>query len=73
MITIKLSHAFVSTNSICQGSQVEMLWPHILLNNIEIGFAHPQFKWGNNAKNNAQVICSIIGLQTKNQNRENTF
>ena len=69
----KIKSAFVSTNSICQGSQVDMLWPHILLNNIEIGFAHPQFKWGNNAKNNAQVICSIIGLQTKNQKEKILF
>ena len=69
----KIKSAFVSTNSICQGSQVDMLWPYILLNNIEIGFAYPQFKWGNNAKYNAQVICSIIGLQTKNQKEKILF
>jgi type II restriction/modification system DNA methylase subunit YeeA len=57
--------AFVSTNSICQGNQVDMLWPHVLNMNIEISFAYPNFKWDNNAKSKAQVICSIIGLRNK--------
>jgi hypothetical protein len=57
--------AFVSTNSICQGNQVDMLWPFILSKNIEISFAYPDFKWENNAKAKAQVICSIIGLRNK--------
>lgn len=55
--------AFVTTNSICQGAQVPDLWPHILNDQIEIGFAHLSFKWSNQAKNNAAVICSIICLQ----------
>ena len=46
---------FVSTNSICQGEQVEMLWPHIFELNIEHYFAYNSFKWTNNAKNNAGV------------------
>jgi type I restriction-modification system DNA methylase subunit len=54
--------AFVSTNSICQGEQVSLLWKYIL-NNIEIGFAHRDFKWTNNAKSNAAVIVIIVGLQ----------
>ena len=54
----------VSTNSICQGNQVGLLWPLILQSgNIEIFFAVPNFKWTNNAKGNAGVTCSIIGLQ----------
>ena len=61
----KAKCAFVSTNSICQGNQVDMLWPNILKNEVEIFFAYPDFKWENNAKNRAQVICSIIGLQNK--------
>ena len=56
--------AFVSTNSICQGEQVSLLWKYIL-NNIEIGFAHRDFKWTNNAKSNAAVIVIIVGLQNK--------
>ncbi|GAD80632.1 DNA methyltransferase [Vibrio ezurae] len=56
--------ALVSTNSICQGSQTGSLWPSILQNNIEISFAHTSFKWTNNAKNKAAVICVIVGLRT---------
>jgi len=37
--------SFVSTNSICQGEQVALLWPTIFNSNIEIGFAHTSFKW----------------------------
>jgi len=57
------AYAFVSTNSICQGEQVGILWPSILSLNLEIGFAHTSFKWSNNAKSKAQVICVIIGLR----------
>jgi hypothetical protein len=55
--------AFVSTNSICQGEQVGMLWPHVFAEGVEISFAHLSFKWTNNAKGQAAVICVIIGLQ----------
>lgn len=55
--------ALVSTNSICQGTQVELLWPLILNLNIEIGFAWPSFKWKNNATHNAGVTCIIVGLR----------
>lgn len=55
--------ALVSTNSICQGTQVELLWPLILALNIEIGFAWPSFKWKNNATHNAGVTCIIVGLR----------
>lgn len=55
--------AFVSTNSICQGQQVPLIWPHILDNNIEIDFAHQSFKWTNNAKGNAGVTVIIVGFR----------
>lgn len=57
--------AFVSTNSICQGEQVAMLWTQIFAIGIEIGFAVTSFKWSNNAKHAAAVICVVVGLQTK--------
>ncbi|PKH68147.1 SAM-dependent methyltransferase [Flavobacterium sp. ALD4] len=57
--------AFVSTNSICQGEQVSLLWPYIFEMNIEIFFAHPSFKWRNNAKDNAGVSVIIVGLSNK--------
>ena len=65
--------AIVSTNSICQGEQVAILWPHILINNIEIGFAHKPFLWSNSAKNKAAVYCSIIGLRTKSSKPKYIF
>ena len=57
--------AFVSTNSISQGEQVNILWRPILAQDIRIFFAYKSFKWTNNAKYNAAVICSIIGLTAK--------
>ena len=55
--------AFVTTNSICQGSQVPILWKHLLERNVEISFAYKSFKWTNNAKSNAGVTCVIIGMR----------
>ena len=60
----KVRIAFVSTNSICQGEQVSLLWPHIL-KVAEIYFAYSWFKWSNNAKHNAGVTCTVIGLTAK--------
>lgn len=57
------SFAFVSTNSICQGEQVEPLW-HYLLQYVFISFAYQPFLWSNNAKNNAGVYVVIIGLKS---------
>ena len=57
--------AFVTTNSICQGEQVVMLWKPIFQMDMEIGFAYTSFKWNNNAKHNAAVICLIVGVQRK--------
>lgn len=56
------SLAFVSTNSICQGLQVGLLWPAIFKLNLEIKFAHTSYKWTNNAKSNAGVTVAIIGI-----------
>ena len=57
--------AFVSTNSICQGEQVALLWTKLLSDEIEIAFAHQSFKWTNNAKGNAGVTVIILGLRNK--------
>ncbi|MDR3301293.1 MAG: hypothetical protein LBT01_02005 [Spirochaetaceae bacterium] len=55
--------AFVSTNSICQGEQVPVLW-HELIDKcgIKINFAHHTFKWSNEARGKATVFCVIIGF-----------
>lgn len=56
-------YAFVTTNSICQGEQVAMLWPNILSLKLEINFAYTSFKWKNSARDNAGVSCIIISLR----------
>ena len=55
--------AFVSTNSLFQGTQVPKIWPYILECGLEITFAFKDFKWTNNATNSAAVICSIVGVR----------
>ena len=58
----KSKSAFVSTNSICQGLQVSLLWQRILYNDLVISFAYKSFKWSNNAKHNAGVTVIVVGL-----------
>lgn len=54
--------AFVSTNSVSQGTHVPVLWPIVLRAGCQIVFSYNTFKWRNNAQNNAGVSCTIIGL-----------
>ncbi|WP_319589267.1 DNA methyltransferase [uncultured Draconibacterium sp.] len=70
-INSKLS--FVSTNSICQGLQVGLLWPNVFNLGIEICFAHLPFKWTNNAKSKAAVIVSVVGLSNANTSQKVIF
>lgn len=56
------STALVTTNSICQGQQVSILWPIILNTGHEVSFAHTSFKWSNLASKNAGVTVIIIGI-----------
>ena len=65
--------AFVSTNSICQGLQVGLLWPSIFKLGIEIQFAYLSFKWRNSAKGNAGVTVAIIGLAKKTKRQKVIF
>ena len=55
--------AFVSTNSICQGQQVPILWQLIFESGHEISFAHTSFKWANLASHNAGVTVVIVGIK----------
>lgn len=59
----KTEAAFVSTNSICQGSQVPILW-NVLLNklHIKINFAYQTFKWKSESSDMAAVHCVIVGF-----------
>lgn len=54
--------AFVSTNSICQGQQVPILWPLIFKTGHKVAFAHTSFKWANLASHNAGVTVAIVGI-----------
>lgn len=65
--------AFVSTNSICQGLQVPILWPTIFETGHHIIFAHTSFKWTNLASNNAGVIVAIIGIGAKSKSPRRLF
>ncbi len=58
----KAATAFVSTNSICQGQSVPILWPLIFSTGHQIAFAHTSFKWANLASHNAGVIVVVVGL-----------
>ena len=71
--TTSYRFAFVTTNSISQGEQVSILWPQILKSGTSIFFAFPSFKWTNNAKQNAGVIVSIIGLIGESQRSKTIF
>jgi hypothetical protein len=57
--------ALVSTNSICQGQAVPILWPILLSKGVEIQFAYDSFKWTNLASHNAGVTVVVIGLGRK--------
>lgn len=65
--------AFVATNSICQGASASSFWPHILVDGLEIGFAHRSFKWSNNASSNAAVICVVVGIQHQGAGAKRLF
>ena len=58
----KAAAAFVSTNSICQGQQVPILWPLIFRTGSQIAFAYTSFKWTNLASHNAGVTVVIVGI-----------
>jgi len=58
--------ALVTTNSIYQGEQVPILWPHIASLGVTISFAYPTVKWENSATHNAGITCSIVGFTTLN-------
>lgn len=53
--------ALVTTNSICQGQQVGILWPAVL-EKCELIFAHQSFKWKNNAASPAGVTVVVLGF-----------
>ena len=65
--------AFVSTNSVCQGQQVPILWPLIFVNGQQIQFAYRSFKWANLASYNAGVTVVIVGIGGNASLKRNLF
>ena len=65
--------ALVSTNSICQGRQVNTLWSQILATGHEIAFAHTSFKWANLASHNAGVTVVVIGISNHAGRKKRLF
>ena len=63
MVGTHIKTAFVSTNSICQGEQVAILWKRLKEKYaVTIHFAHETFKWNNDAPGVAAVYCVIVGF-----------
>ena len=54
--------AFVSTNSICQGQQVEPLWRPLMEDGICIDFAWPTFVWDAQTDDVAHVHVVVVGF-----------
>ena len=56
-----------------QGEQVEIVWDKIFKRNIEISFAYKSIIWKNNARDNAGVTVSIIGLRNLTSRKKYLF
>ena len=64
---------FVSTDSICQGKQVGLLWPRVFEVGVVIAFAHASFPWTNQARGTAGVSCVVIGLRAADKNYQSFY
>lgn len=73
MLGTKIETALVSTNSICQGEQPEILWKPLIEKGIEINFAYRTFKWESDAKKKASVFCIIVGFSYEKRERKLLF
>ena len=62
------SAAFVSTNSITQGRQPDVLWEGMKAQDIKIDFAHQSFRWSNESSGQAIVTCVVIGFSSLSRN-----
>lgn len=64
--------AFVTTNSLTQGEQVQLLWPKLFEKGVHIRFAYTSFKWKNDARNRTAVTVVVIGVvpHSNSQGRE---
>jgi hypothetical protein len=65
--------AFVSTNSIFQGSQPSVWFPKILDLGMEIEFCYSTFVWESDASGKASVHTTIVGFSPKELIRKRTI
>ncbi|MCZ8081044.1 MAG: N-6 DNA methylase [Rhodobacteraceae bacterium] len=65
--------SLVTTNSICQGQHVSILWPAIFKEGSEIDYAYLPFKWSNNATDNAGVTVIIVCIGKKSESEKTLF
>ena len=62
----RIRAAFVSTNSICQGQHIGILWKYLFEDyGIKFDFAYRTFQWDNEATKKAHVHCIILGFSRK--------
>ncbi|AZC75332.1 Type II restriction enzyme, methylase subunit YeeA [Pseudomonas chlororaphis subsp. piscium] len=57
----RFAFSFVTTSSLFQGEQAEIVLHILSFYSLKIYWCHPSFMWSNNAANNAGVTCSIVG------------
>lgn len=70
----KVECAFVSTNSVVQGTHIESLWKTLINTyNIKINFAYNTFKWDSQATKKASVFCVIIGFSLIDREKKLLF
>ena len=69
----KIECAFVSTNSICQGESVPVLWNKLLPKGLVINYAYRTFVWNSEAKGKAAVHCIIVGFSLFNRKEKRIF
>ena len=66
--------AFVSTNSICQGEQVEGVWKPLYDRfGIHIDFAYRTFIWDSEADQKAHVHCVIVGFSRTGNGKKKIY
>ncbi len=69
----KTKTALVSTNSICQGEHVSILWKFIFGMGIKIDFAYRTFRWYSESSDMAHVHCVIVGFSDKDSVQRQKF
>ena len=69
----KTRAALVSTNSICQGEHVAVLWKLIFGMDIQIDFAYRTFRWYSESSDMAHVHCVIVGFSGRESGQRQKF